>query len=148
MKRLAIQSFLVLAWTALLAGAVTLSDIEKQLMCMCGCGMVLSSCQCGTAEEFRAEIQAKLDQGIPPNQIIQDFVARYGETVLAAPTKSGFNLTAWVTPFVAVLLGLFTLFWIVRALAQRHRLQTVPPPPETRHPGFQKRLEERLKDYL
>jgi len=148
MKRILTTSFLILAWTALLAGAATLSDIEKQLMCMCGCGMVLSSCQCGTAEDFRAEIQAKLDQGVPPNQIIQDFVARYGETVLAAPTKSGFNLTAWITPFVAVIFGLFALFRIVRTLAQRHALQSTAPPPETQHPGFRKRLEERLKDYL
>ena len=29
----------------------------------------------------------------------------YGETLLAAPTKKGFNLTAWVTPFLAILVG-------------------------------------------
>ncbi len=148
MKRFLTSSLFLFVWTTVLAGAVTLSDIEKQLMCMCGCGMVLSSCQCGTAEEFRTEILTKLEQGIPPDQIIQDFVARYGETVLAAPTKSGFNLTAWITPFVALILGLSALFWIVRTLAQRYRLQTVSPPPGAQHPGFRKQVDERLKDYL
>ena len=35
---------------------------------------------------------------------------QYGEAVLAAPTKKGFNLTAWILPF----LGLFIGVWIVR----------------------------------
>jgi cytochrome c-type biogenesis protein CcmH len=38
-------------------------------------------------------------------QIIQQQVEKHGETVLSAPTKKGFNLTAWVVPFGALLVG-------------------------------------------
>ena len=46
-----------------------------------------------------------LESGITVEQIIQQQVTEYGETVLSAPTKAGFNLTAWVVPFGALLVG-------------------------------------------
>ena len=132
------------------AHPTTLSEIEKQLMCQCGCTMVLASCQCGMAEEMRAEIQAKLDAGVPPDEIIQDFVARYGETVLSAPTKQGFNLAAWIIPFGVVIAGLTLLYFTLRRFTKRGREQSLEL--ETEYPeeleGFSKQLDEELKDYL
>ncbi len=43
-------------------------------------------------------------------QIIQAFVAEYGQTVLSAPPKKGFNLTAWAIPFLGFVLGGTVLF--------------------------------------
>tara|TARA_B100000315_G_C14478111_1_gene541586 strand:+ start:781 stop:990 length:210 start_codon:yes stop_codon:yes gene_type:complete len=37
--------------------------------------------------------------------IIHPYLERYGEKALSAPTKKGFNLTAWVTPFFAIIVG-------------------------------------------
>ena len=51
-----------------------------------------------------------IDNGQSSDQIIQSYVAKYGQTVLAAPTKSGFNLTAWAIPFLAFFLGGTLLF--------------------------------------
>ncbi len=64
--------------------------------------MVLYSCQCGTAAQMKADIQQKLDNGQTKQQIMDGYVSRYGETVLAAPPKEGFNLSAWVMPFAAI----------------------------------------------
>jgi len=50
-------------------------------------------------------IEQKLAKGESATGIVQFFVAQYGEQVLSAPTKKGFNLTAWITPFVAILAG-------------------------------------------
>ena len=46
-----------------------------------------------------------LESGLTVEQIIKSQVDEYGETVLSAPTKFGFNLTAWVMPFVALIAG-------------------------------------------
>ena len=46
-----------------------------------------------------------LDSGLTVEQIIKSQVDEYGETVLSAPTKFGFNLTAWVMPFMALIAG-------------------------------------------
>jgi len=137
----------LLVYTSTAVAKTTLSDIEKQLICMCGCGMLLSSCQCSTAEEFRQEIQTKLDQGVPPEQIIQGFVTRYGETVLAAPTKSGFNLTAWITPFAALILGMTVLFLVIRTFSQRYRDKGGTNIPK-KTTEFSKKVDEELKEFL
>ena len=80
----------------------TVSEVSKGLMCTCGCSMVLYSCQCGTAEQMRGAIQGMIDQGMNTPAILQAFVNRYDQTILAAPPKKGFNLSAWITPFVAL----------------------------------------------
>ena len=46
-----------------------------------------------------------LESGLTVDQIVQQQVEKYGETVLSAPTKNGFNLTAWVIPFGALMIG-------------------------------------------
>jgi cytochrome c-type biogenesis protein CcmH len=70
---------------------------------------------CPFAVPARRSIDEKISQGMGKEAIIQSFVAQYGEVVLAAPTKTGFNLTAWVLPFVAILAGA----GIVRAVIKR-----------------------------
>ena len=39
--------------------------------------------------------------------------------MLAAPTKAGFDRVAWITPYVALLLGLALVTFIVRAWRSR-----------------------------
>ena len=88
------------------AGAV-LSDLENQLMCKCDdkCGKVLINCTCSTADKTRKKFTKMLGSGLTVDQIVQQQVEKYGETVLSAPTKNGFNLTAWVIPFGALMIG-------------------------------------------
>ena len=88
------------------AGAV-LSDLENQLMCKCDdkCGKVLINCTCSTADKNRKKFTNMLESGLTVDQIVQQQVEKYGETVLSAPTKNGFNLTAWVIPFGALMIG-------------------------------------------
>ena len=104
--------FLVFLFTVIVsvesthAGAM-LADLENALMCKCDdkCGKVLMNCTCSTAAKTRKKFTKMLESGITVEQIIQQQVTEYGETVLSAPTKSGFNLTAWVVPFGALLVG-------------------------------------------
>ncbi len=97
--------------------AAVLADLENALMCKCDdkCGKVIINCTCSTADKTRAEFTKMLDSGLTVDQIINMQVEKYGETVLSSPTKSGFNLTAWAMPFVALLAGGFGLSKIVEA---------------------------------
>lgn len=78
------------------------SGVESQVICQCGCTKVNAVCDCQTAADMRTEIGKMLDEGKTPKQILDSYVQRYGKTVLAAPTKQGFDITAWVTPFIAI----------------------------------------------
>lgn len=101
-----IHGFLVFIFlfTYTVHGATTVSDVEKNLMCTCDCTMALYTCECGRAAEMRSEIQGMINQGMTKDQIIGSYVARFGEEILSAPTKKGFNLLAWIMPFLALLI--------------------------------------------
>ena len=84
-------------------------------MCYCGCSdLMVSVCTCGTAEAMRAEITDRLDRGEDEETILAAFISRHGEKILSAPTKEGFNLLAWITPFAALLAAGMTLILLVR----------------------------------
>jgi cytochrome c-type biogenesis protein CcmH len=88
----------------------TFSHIEESLTCQCGCGLTVHSCnhlQCPSALPLREEIREQMALGKGTAEILSHFAEKYGEKILSSPTTSGFNLTAWVTPFVAVALGMF-----------------------------------------
>ena len=84
-----------------------LQDLENALMCKCDdkCGKVLINCTCSTSDKTRAKFTKMLESGLTVEQIIKSQIDEYGETVLSAPTKFGFNLTAWVMPFIALIAG-------------------------------------------
>jgi cytochrome c-type biogenesis protein CcmH/NrfF len=95
--------------------AAILADLENALMCKCDdkCGKVLINCTCSTSDKTRAKFSKMLDSGLTVDQIIKMQVDEHGETILSSPTKSGFNLTAWAMPFVALLAGGFGISKVI-----------------------------------
>ncbi len=43
--------------------ALTSSEVESELMCTCGCSMVLNTCSCGTADQMRKTISTMIREG-------------------------------------------------------------------------------------
>ncbi len=65
------------------AHAVTASSVTLNFMCACGaCNETLAACHCPQSDNFRSDIAQKVAQGWSEQQIIEDFVNRYGESVL------------------------------------------------------------------
>ena len=146
-------ALLLVALAAVPAGALTASEVARELSCRCGCSMTVDGCNhtnCPFAVPARRTIEEKIAQGMGKEAIIQSFVAQYGEVVLAAPTKTGFNLTAWVVPFVMLLVG----GGIVRAVVKRwSRPGARPVPGEQRAPSgegqdadYRAKMEKELKE--
>ncbi|MDP2949885.1 MAG: cytochrome c-type biogenesis protein CcmH [Chloroflexota bacterium] len=115
----------VVAWPkpAPAAGPPTLDEMTSELMCQCGCGMTVAACaeamECSVGTGMRTEIVKQIDEGKSKAEILDYFVGIYGEAVLASPRKSGFNLTAWVTPFLAIAMGGAVLAWAAWAWVRR-----------------------------
>jgi len=135
---------LVLLIPVFLWSAVTVEEVEKNLMCTCGCTMPLYTCVHQTAEDMRSEIQRMIDQGMSKDQIIASYVSRYGEKILSAPTKKGFNLVAWVTPFLALFIVAGFLYKAVR----RWSAISATLPEETLPPDVEEKYMEKLKKEL
>ena len=130
------------------AGAL-LQDLENALMCKCDdkCGKVLMNCTCSTADKTRANFSKMLESGLTVEQIIKMQVDEYGETVLSAPTKFGFNLTAWMTPFIALVAGGFGVRKVLLACVGKKdgSNSSEMPVPE---PEISEKYSKRLKDEL
>ena len=91
--------------------------LSHQFMCSCGCGQVLGECNhvgCPASPVQLAELKVDMTNGMGDKQIMDSFAAKYGATVLAAPTTSGFNLVAWVAPFAVFLAALLGTILLVR----------------------------------
>ena len=98
------------------------NELGHQMMCICGCNQILLECNhvgCPDSDGMRNELMAALSRGDSDSLVEQAFVQKYGPTVLAAPTNSGFDRTAWIVPFAALLLGLTIVVLVVRAWKNR-----------------------------
>jgi cytochrome c-type biogenesis protein CcmH len=129
--------------------AAVLADLENALMCKCDdkCGKVLINCTCATSDKTRAEFSKMLDSGLTVQHIIDMQVEKYGETVLSSPTKTGFNLTAWAMPFVALLAGGFGVSKIVEAWKKKGAPDDQPDEAEEDSPLSAKN-SSRIQDEL
>lgn len=91
--------------------------IAANLMCQCGCGLTVAACRdsmtCSMAAGLAEQIERQVAAGKSDSEIKNYFVSVYGEQILAMPTKSGFNLAAWTTPFLGVGTGGLALFAVV-----------------------------------
>lgn len=99
------------------AASVTTKEIEESLTCQCGCGLTVHSCnhlQCGSGIPLKQEALTLVSQGLSRDEILLRFRDKYGEKVLSSPTTEGFNLTAWILPFVVVAAGAALLVRTVR----------------------------------
>lgn len=149
---LALLIFLT-SFTIARAQTLTWEDVGTSLVCQCGCQSVLPACthiECGSATQMKGEIKDMIGKGMDKNQIITAFMQNYGEQVLAAPTKKGFNLTAWIAPFVALIVGAIALFLVLRDWVKKSRLAY----PEAgravaveKEDPYKRRLEEELRNW-
>jgi cytochrome c-type biogenesis protein CcmH len=116
-------------------------DLGHRLMCVCGCSQILLECNhvgCNYSERMRGELMASLDNGNNDDLTLQSFVQKYGTTVLAAPTKAGFNKVAWIMPYIALILGITITVLIVRTWKSR----AVPAMAGGLHPVSGSELDE------
>lgn len=122
----------------------TVSSVEKNLMCTCSCTMALYTCECGTSEEMRSDVQEMIDKGMDKDQILASYVGQYGEKILSAPTKEGFNLAAWITPFLAIVVFGGVLYKVLHRWSKKQN-QTLPT--EDINPEYDRRLKQELEQF-
>jgi cytochrome c-type biogenesis protein CcmH/NrfF len=124
-KRLHLVPALLLG-VLLLMGAgdesARIDRIGHQLMCVCGCNQVLLECNhvgCSYSTRMRDELTAAVTRGDSDNIVVQWFIQTYGTTVLTVPSDHGFSRVAWIMPYLALVLGIGLVVFIVAVWKKR-----------------------------
>lgn len=135
-KRIPALGALLLATTVLFGAGddpVRVERLGHQLMCVCGCNQILLECNhvgCSYSTSMRSElvaaVRANNDSGV-----YKWFIEKYGATVLAAPSNTGFNRLAWIMPYLALILGIAAIVLVVRAWRARTPSTTALPMAKT-----------------
>jgi cytochrome c-type biogenesis protein CcmH len=125
--------------------------VASEIMCLCGCGLTVAACRdsmtCSMSEGMVREIGRQIDDGKSKQEILDYFAATYGEQVLALPRKSGFSLTAWAVPFLAMgvgAVGASFLAWIWARRRPVSREEQAKTAPRTELSPYEERVEEDL----
>jgi cytochrome c-type biogenesis protein CcmH len=95
----ALAAFALLAQPAL---AVSLPDIEDEVMCV-ECGTALNVSEAPSADRERAFIRRRIAEGMDKQEVLDAMVAEYGRSVLATPDNRGFQAANWLVPVVLAL---------------------------------------------
>ena len=142
--------FLLIAATSvsLAADRQHVKELGQKFICVCGtCNQMLTTCNhfgCPSSGPMLAELAAQIDEGNSDESIVARFAEKYGLTVLSAPPAAGFNLTAWIMPFIALVLGALLVVYFVRQF--RARWASVPVDLDVTK--YQQKVEEELKKFI
>ena len=139
-----------LATLLLLAGAAgavpvdetTVHDVAAQLRCVVCQSLSVADSPSETANQMRGIIRERLAAGESPAEVRAYFVEKYGEWILLAPPKSGFNLLVWVVPFAGLGLGLVLVAVILRRWSRK-----IPPgAPASVDPALRERIRREMSE--
>jgi cytochrome c-type biogenesis protein CcmH len=88
--------------------------IALQLQCPVCEGQNAADSPSGLATDMRRVIRTRLEAGESDRQILDAFVASYGDSILSEPPKRGISLGVWLGPALGVSLGALALGVLLR----------------------------------
>jgi len=104
--------------------------IDRLIMCPVCPAETIDQAQVQISQQMRTVVREMLAAGKTRDEILDFFVDRYGQDILASPPKSGINLVAWIAPIVGVAAALVAVYFILRSMSRKE------PSPATSQPAY------------
>jgi cytochrome c-type biogenesis protein CcmH len=94
---------------------------EHRIRCQCGCTLDVFTCRttdfsCQVSPAMHRDIMAMVAGGHTADEITATLRGVYGDRVLMAPPKEGFNIVGYVLPGVGIAIGAIALMFVIRSL--------------------------------
>lgn len=145
---LALAALLLAAPAAASESHPTQGELEGELMCPICAGETLAQSDTAPAQRIKAYIASRIADGATKSQIKDELVTQWGQRILAAPPRHGFNLLAWVLPLVGLvggagILGILAWRW-TRVREPEPEPQQWAPNGHPLGPEEERRLDEEL----
>jgi cytochrome c-type biogenesis protein CcmH len=122
--------------------------IDDQLIAPCCFSQTVANHNSEIAERIKAEVRQMLAAGSTDREILDFYVAKYGERILATPRASGFNLLAYVMPGVALVAGLMGVVIVLRRWRRPLRGRTPRVTPGAMSSDEARRVQARFEEEL
>jgi cytochrome c-type biogenesis protein CcmH len=90
--------------------------IEDSLIAPCCWSQPVSQHDSEVAQQIRDEVKTMVAAGKSRDEILDFFIARYGERILVTPRAQGFNRLAYILPWAALPIGAWALILLLRKL--------------------------------
>ena len=90
--------------------------IETMLMAPCCWAQQVSAHQSPAADEIRLTVRRLLAEGKTQQQILDQYVAEYGDRILAEPPARGFSAALYVAPWIFLAGSIGLVVVVVRKL--------------------------------
>jgi len=119
-------------------------QVERELIAPCCWSQTVAEHRSEASEKMRREIRDMIRKGMSHQQILDFYIARHGERILAAPRPRGFNLAAYVLPGAGLVAGAGVVILLLRRW--RPAPSSAPPPTERADPAYLERVERELKE--
>jgi len=144
------------------ATAGQIEDVAKEFVCNCGCNKLLPACDMSCGINLKKKIGEKVNAGWSKPKIMNFMKKNYGSQLLAAPEAKGSGLTAWITPFAALIVGAVTLYFIITSWAKGKEAEPATAgeaatidtkdkktkkESKTEVDEYKKKMDEELKDF-
>lgn len=104
-------------------------QIAAELRCPVCQNLSVADSPSRMADQMRDLIRERLEAGESPEGVKSYFVERYGEWILLAPKREGFNLLVWILPFVGLVGGAAGLYGVLRRWKKRSGAAPAPVEP-------------------
>jgi len=123
--------------------------VGDKLACKCGsCNNSVGTCPmigCHYSSPARERIASMQKAGVPDENIINTLVKEMGVVALAVPPAEGFNLLAWVMPFVGIGIGLIGLAFYFKRFRRPAPAGSAPEPAIDEK--YRQRIESEMADF-
>ena len=122
-----------------------LYEVASELRCVVCQNLSVADSPSEMAQQMRAMVRERLAAGDTPEQVLQYFVDKYGEWILLAPRRRGFNWLVWSAPLVAVLIGLLIAGMTIRRWTARRRARVAAVAPSPVDAAMRERIRREME---
>jgi|MTBAKMStandDraft_1061839.scaffolds.fasta_scaffold01210_19 cytochrome c-type biogenesis protein CcmH len=123
---------------------LTQTEVSESLTCYACPGEPLVVDRCSGGDQMRAAIDRMLEEGKTKPEILDYFVAQFGDSILTTVPKKGFNLVAYTGPLIGLLVGIPVALLIIRRWGSAGRKQTA----ENGSSGRPAQLDEKTRQQI
>ena len=87
------------------------NEVAGKLYCPVCENIPLDACGTAACQDWREEIRTQLGEGMSEQQVIDNFVARYGDRVVGTPVDPMLRALSLVTPWILGALAVGVALW-------------------------------------